>query len=41
MPEKDKKDKNENFQCPNMPENDKTIENINGTIGQKFDILNY
>ena len=36
-----KKDKNENFQCPNMPENDKTMENKNGIIGQKFDILNY
>ena len=44
--------KNEKFKCQkrtkmktsnvqNMPENDKTIENKNGTIGQKFDILNY
>ena len=41
MSKKDKKDKNENFQCPNKPENDKTIENKNGTKGQKFDILNY
>ena len=40
MSKKDKKDKNENFQCPNMPENDKN-KNKNGTIDQKFDILNY